>query len=384
MLIAQRFTSPVIEFLKANDYQARFGDVEVYLAREFGFCYGVDKSVKIAFETRKSYPDRRIFITAEIIHNQWINQSLRNMGIGFLQSDYIPDGTPLSALTPRDVVILPAFGAPTPLVEALKHIGCLLVDSTCGSVVHVWKRVERFAREGYTSIIHGRRRHEETDATRSRVLQCGGHYLIVRDLNDAQYVCDYMLKGGDRTAFLERFRHAVSPGFDPDRHLERVGTANQTTMMSSESLEIMQMFNRVMEIKHGPQALKDYVRSFNTICRATQDRQDAARALVEKNLDVMLIVGGFNSSNTAHLQEIGSRYCPSYHIADSDCIVSAEEIVHKPYDSREPVRVCDWLPAGPIRAGFTGGASTPDSLIGDAIKRLLELKGVELPVEFRT
>lgn len=379
MLIAQQFASPIIEYLKAHDYRAQFGPVDVRLAREFGFCYGVDKSVKIAFETRKSYPDRRIFITAEIIHNEWINQTLRDMGIEFLQSDYIPDGVPISSLTPADVVILPAFGATTPLIEEVNRIGCILVDSTCGSVVHVWKRVEKFAQTGYTSIIHGRWRHEETDATRTRVLQFGGHYLIVRDIADARYVCDYMLNGGDRAAFLKRFESAVSPGFDPDKHLERVGTANQTTMMSSESLEIMQMFNKVMEQKMGAEALKDYVRSFNTICRATQDRQDAMFELINQNLDLMIIVGGFNSSNTSHLQEIGTHHCPSFHISGRDCIISADEIVHKPFNRREPIRATGWLPAGPLRIGFTGGASTPDSLIGEVIERVLELKGASIP-----
>jgi 4-hydroxy-3-methylbut-2-enyl diphosphate reductase len=384
MLIAHQFSSPIIEYLKGHEYTVQLENVKLYLAQEFGFCYGVDKSVKYAFETRKSYPDKRIFITAEIIHNQWINEKLEDMGIQFLKSEYITDGFDLNDLTADDVVILPAFGAATPLVDQLKEIGCTLVDSTCGSVVHVWVRVERFAREGLTSIIHGRWQHEEIDATRSRVVQNDGHYLIVRDKDDAQYVCNYMLNGGNREEFLGRFAEAISPGFDPDKNLERVGTANQTTMMSSESLEIAQMFNKVMIEKNGEDSLSESVKSFNTICRATQDRQDAMADLVKNDLDLILIVGGFNSSNTSHLAEIGNHYCPSYHISDKNCIISADEITHKPHDRRIIQTTNDWLPEGPLSIGFTGGASTPDSLIGEVIERVLELKGVDIPKDFKS
>ncbi|HXG67289.1 MAG TPA: 4-hydroxy-3-methylbut-2-enyl diphosphate reductase, partial [Blastocatellia bacterium] len=283
-----------------------------------------------------------------------------------------------AGITQDDIVMLPAFGAPVGEYEDLKKIGCLVVDTTCGSVVAVLKRVERYAKEGFTAIIHGKHAHEETRATSSQATRHeGGHYLIVLDKEEAAYVCRYIVEGGDRWEFLEKFKHAHSPGFDPDMHLQRVGLANQTTMLSSESLEIAEMFREAVERRDGPQAVADRFRHFDTICTATQDRQDAVYKLVREKLDLMMIIGGYNSSNTTHLYEIASLHNPAYHISDVSCIVSAALLRHKPLGQPETATE-NWLPEGEVTIGVTAGASTPDRIVGEVIDRIARLCEPEL------
>jgi 4-hydroxy-3-methylbut-2-enyl diphosphate reductase len=245
------------------------------------------------------------------------------------------------------------------------------VDTTCGSVLNVWKNVRRYAQDGFTSIIHGKYRHEETRATASQAHHAGGHYLVVLDRAEAQIACDYIRQGVDRAGFVTRFDHACSPGFDPDRDLSRIGCANQTTMLSSESLEIGDMFREAMQQRYGAESLPDRYRAFDTICSATQDRQDAIAALLaEQRLDLMLVLGGYNSSNTCNLARICAEKLPTYHIADPDRILSAEQIRHKPVDAKHEVVAVDWLGPGPLAVGLTSGASTPDNLVEQVIRRL--------------
>ncbi|MFQ3583118.1 4-hydroxy-3-methylbut-2-enyl diphosphate reductase [Chloracidobacterium validum] len=366
--IKNDFDSVLVQLIKAAGGTHQVGRLTFRLAQEFGFCYGVDHALDLAYETHVRFPDRRVYLTGEIIHNPTVNEQLAKMGYSFLR--------PGDDVTADDIVLIPAFGAPTHELERLKNVGCLLVDTTCGSVVHVWKRVEKYAREGFTAIIHGKYDHEETEATRSRTtLYEGGKFLVVRDRAQAQDVCDYIEGRGDRERFLAKYAAVATPGFDPDRDLERVGLANQTTMLSSESLEIADMVRRAMERRYGPDELKARFRSFDTICSATQERQDAILQLIEEPLDLVIVVGGYNSSNTEHLCEIASERLPTYHINAPECLVSATEIRHKPAFSKEEATTQNWLPAGNITIGITAGASTPNKVVGDCIERIAALAG---------
>src|SRR5438034_6523050 len=241
-LLADSYHSALVERIKADDFVYRVGRLTIHLAREFGFCYGVDRAVDYAYQTRRRYPDRDVFLTGEIIHNPHVNQKLRAMGIRFL-TDAEDE---IDRLGPSDIVILPAFGVTVAMLDELDRRGCTLIDTTCGSVLNVWKNVRRYAEGGYTSIIHGKMWHEETQATASHAVQYGGQYLVVFDHAETALVCDYIRGNGDRDTFLARFARASSPGFDPDRDLEHIGLANQTTMLMTESLEIGEQIRRAM------------------------------------------------------------------------------------------------------------------------------------------
>jgi 4-hydroxy-3-methylbut-2-enyl diphosphate reductase len=392
-LIHSEYHSALVERIRARGYRLEWGDGErhttVRLAEEFGFCYGVDRAVDYAYETRAQFPGRRLFLLGEIIHNPHVNQRLTDQGIRFLRPD--ADGVfDFSGLTPDDVVILPAFGATVADFRRLQEIGCVLVDTTCGSVLNVWKRVEQYARDGYTALIHGKHLHEETRATASQALRYPeGRFLIVRDMEDTRRVTDYLEglpSAMGRAEFLDHFREKASPGFDPDLHLERIGVANQTTMLAGESLAIAAEVGRALERRFGGGAGYDHAarfRSFDTICSATQERQDAVEALVEGPEgppDVMVVIGGYNSSNTNHLAVLCARHTVTFHVADASCIDPERGTIRfKPagtaLDAPE-VEAEDWLPAGPLVVGLTAGASTPNNKIGDAVERLLRTRGL--------
>ena len=366
----QNYHSDLVEQIKAENFQFREGRLTVHLAREFGFCYGVDRAVDYAYQTRERFPDRRVFLTGEIIHNPHVNDRLRSKGIQFLT-----DAVEREPLGPHDVVVLPAFGVTTTEMQRFSSIGCVMVDTTCGSVLNVWKNVKRYSQEGLTSIIHGKVWHEETQATASYALDCpGGHFLVVLDLNETAEVCRYIREGGDRNAFLERFRDAVSPGFDPDRDLAHIGLANQTTMLMSESLQVQELLRQAIVDRYGPDEAAARFRAFDTICSATQDRQDAVVALLkDRAVDLMIVIGGYNSSNTCNLARICAQSRPTFHIADPDCLVSAAEIRHRPVGSKAEVTATGWFPAGgPVTIGLTSGASTPDNLMGAVVAKLAE------------
>ena len=365
--------SDLVDSIKNAGFRHAAGRLTIHLAREFGFCYGVDRAVDYAYQARRRFPDRHVYLTGEIIHNPHVNDQLRAQGIRFLS-----DGAhAIDALGPADVVILPAFGVTVELLASLQDRGCTLVDTTCGSVLNVWKNVKRYAEDGFTSVIHGKYWHEETRATASQALQTGSsHYLVVLDREEASLACDYIRSGGDAAAFMKRFEHAASAGFDPDRDLQRVGCANQTTMLSSESLEIGEMFRAAMRDRYGDTDLASRFRAFDTICSATQDRQDAVIALLQETpIDLMIVIGGLNSSNTFNLARICATRVPTFHIADPDGLLSATDIRHKPVDSKTEVVTAGWLPGGEVSIGLTSGASTPDNLVAAAIRRLEELAG---------
>jgi 4-hydroxy-3-methylbut-2-en-1-yl diphosphate reductase len=366
--LAENYHSELIAAIKENDYQYHAGRLTVHLAREFGFCYGVDRAVDYAYQARKRFPDRPIVLTGEIIHNPHVNAQLRAQGIRFLSDP----GEAIDALTPEDVVILPAFGITIDLLEQLERRGCTLVDTTCGSVLNVWKNVRRYTTEGFTSVIHGKFWHEETRATASQAACGGGHYLVVLNRDEADVACDYIRYGGDPRQFLAQFERATSPGFDPDRDLQRLGCANQTTMLSSESLAIAEMFRDAVRARYSDVELAARFRSFDTICSATQDRQDAVAALLDQwPLDLMIVIGGYNSSNTCNLARICEPRVPTFHIAEPAGLMSPSEIRHKPVGGKDERVSTGWLPrSGPVSIGLTSGASTPDNLVGTVIRSL--------------
>jgi 4-hydroxy-3-methylbut-2-enyl diphosphate reductase len=367
--LAASYHSALVASIKEADYRFQAGRLEVHLAREFGFCYGVDRAVDYAYQARTRFPNQTVFLTGEIIHNPHVNDKLRALGIRFLSDA----GETVDRLTSDDVVILPAFGVTIEMLQALSARGCTMVDTTCGSVLNVWKNVKRYAQDGLTSVIHGKHWHEETQATASQATQYpGGRYLVVYDKDETTYVCTYIRHGGDARAFLERFSDAASPGFDPDVDLGRIGLANQTTMLMSESIEIGEMFREAMRDRFGEEALQGRYRAFDTICSATQDRQDAViRLLADESLDLMVVIGGYNSSNTCNLAHICADHVPTYHIADPACLVSPSLIRHKPVGAPGEIDSSGWLPEnGHVRIGLTSGASTPDNLVERVVRTL--------------
>ncbi|HKW40319.1 MAG TPA: 4-hydroxy-3-methylbut-2-enyl diphosphate reductase [Gemmatimonadales bacterium] len=373
------YHSQVVDRIRALGYALTAGDVTFKLAGEFGFCYGVDRAVEYAYETRTKFPNRRVFLVGEIIHNPHVNQKLRAMGVEFLRR---PDEGEFDfgGITPEDVVILPAFGVTVRDFERLRAVGCVLVDTTCGSVLNVWKRVESYAKDSFTAVIHGKYYHEETKATSSQVTKYpGGRYVVVRDMGEAREICAYIEGAGSAERFRRLFTSKMTAGFDPDRDLVRVGVANQTTMLSGESLAIAAELRHSMARRYGETALPEHFRTFDTICSATQDRQDAVLKLIAEPLDLMVVIGGYNSSNTTHLAAICHPYAPTYHIEDASCIdPEAGAIRFRPVGGTTEERREGWLPPGRITVGVTAGASTPNNKIGETIERIAAARGVSL------
>lgn len=373
------YHSGVVDAVRAHGNRLEVGPLTFRLAQEFGFCYGVDRAVDYAYETRAKFPDRRLFLVGEIIHNPHVNAKLAAMGITFLQHD---PGAPFdfSAITPDDVVIIPAFGVTMQDFQRLRALGCILVDTTCGSVLNVWKRVESYAKDGFTALIHGKHYHEETQATASQVTKHpGGRYLVVFNMAEARLVLDVIEGRGDAAALAETFAKACSPGFDFTRDLERIGVANQTTMLSGESLGIAAEFRKSLEKRYGAEHLVEHFRSFDTICSATQERQDAVEALLQDRPDLMLVVGGYNSSNTCALAALAqSKGVRTYHIEDSDGIDPVTGAIrHQPVRTKHEVSETGWL--GEARViGITAGASTPNNKIGETIARVSAMVGADL------
>jgi 4-hydroxy-3-methylbut-2-enyl diphosphate reductase len=369
--LQKEYDSTLITQLRQNGNVLKEGDVTIRLAEAFGFCWGVDRAVSMAYETRRHFPERRIWITNEIIHNPLVNSRLKDMGIMFVP---ILDNTQkdFSVVAAGDVVILPAFGASVAEMELLESKSCEIVDTTCPWVSRVWNRVIKYEKTDFTAIIHGKYKHEETIATSSR----SKHHLIVQNLEEAKWVGDYILGLFSREQFLQKFQHAHSEGFDPDQHLQKVGIANQTTMLKGETEQIAKLFEKIMLQKYGPGELDaHFVSPGDTICDATQERQDAMFALVKEPLDVILVIGGYNSSNTGHLYEIAAEdETPAYHIDGHSRISLDNSILHYDHTSHKSVLTNPWLPDGPITIGITAGASTPDQVIAECIEKILKIR----------
>jgi len=375
-VLAANYHSTVVERLKEYGYTAQAGDIRLRLAREFGFCYGVDRAVEYAYETREKFPDRRIFLSGEIIHNPDVNGRIEKMGIRLLADGPDP-ATRYAEVQKEDVVLLPAFGVTVAEMEHLRGKGCVMVDTTCGSVLNVWKNVHYYARDSFTAVIHGKYYHEETKATASQALtHPGGRFLCVRDRAETEVVCGFIRGTVARDVFVERFQAAMSPGFDPARDLERIGLANQTTMLMSESMEVQEMLRAAMRDRYGDAEMPTRFRAMDTICSATQDRQDAVLRMLETGgLDLMIVIGGYNSSNTQALARICTEKLPTFHIKGPEGIAGTEEIRHRPVGHGSEASTMGWLPAGPLSIGLTAGASTPNNVVGEVIERLLALRG---------
>ncbi|OUL26624.1 4-hydroxy-3-methylbut-2-enyl diphosphate reductase [Nostoc sp. 106C] len=372
--LQSEYQSSLIQQIRDRNYTLEQGEVTILLAQAFGFCWGVERAVAMAYETRQHFPSDRIWITNEIIHNPSVNQRMQEMEVKFIPVN--AGKKDFSVVENEDVVILPAFGASVQEMQILHDKGCKIVDTTCPWVSKVWNTVEKHKKVDYTSIIHGKYKHEETVATSS----FAGKYLIVLNMREAEYVSNYILNGGDREEFLQKFAKACSAGFDPDKDLERVGIANQTTMLKGETEQIGKLFERTMMRKYGTTEINQHFQSFNTICDATQERQDAMLDLVQQNLDLMIVIGGFNSSNTTQLQQIAfERGIPSYHI---DCVerIKSEKFIEHRQLTGDIVIQDNWLPEGKIVVGITSGASTPDKVVEDVIERIFALKATALVI----
>ena len=379
--VLTHYRSEMVERIRANGGVIATNDLTIKLAKEFGFCYGVERAIDLAYAAKKYFsevaPHTPIYLLGEIIHNPEVNDQISNLGIQIISPK--PTDEELEQLNSGDAVIIPAFGTEVATRQKLEAHGCETVDTTCGDVMSVWKRVRQYSKENVTSIIHGKAKHEETKATTSQARAYGsGHYLVVFTLAETDYVCDYILNGGDKLEFLEKFKGAHSDGFDPDLHLRAVGVANQTTMLRGETEEVQRRFKAVMIKKYGETEVERHFRFFDTICGATQDRQDALEKLLVEPMNLLIVVGGYNSSNTSHLAEMGEAKLPTYFIKNAAKMQSDKLIVHYDQHKKQEVETRDWLPAGKINVGITAGASCPNNLIEDTIRRLFDLRGISV------
>jgi 4-hydroxy-3-methylbut-2-enyl diphosphate reductase len=375
--VLSHYRSNLVERIRANGHILSAGDLTIKLAKEFGFCYGVERAIDLAYAARRAYPDRRIFLLGEIIHNPEVNDQIKRMGIVTIAGK--PGDDEINQLRPEDIVIIPAFGTEVATRRKLEEKGCQFVDTTCGDVMSVWKRVRQYSKDSVTSIIHGKAWHEETKATSSQARASGGgHYLVVFTLAETDYVCDYILNGGNKVEFLEKFKGAYSEGFDPDIHLQSIGVANQTTMLRGETEEVQRRLKAAMAKKFGESEIQTHFRFFDTICGATQDRQDALGKLLQQPLNLLLVIGGYNSSNTSHLAEMGEAKLPTYFIKNAAKMESEKSILHYDQHKHAEIATPDWLPSGKITVGITAGASCPNNLIEDTIRRLFELRGISV------
>src|SRR3982075_2815871 len=373
--VESHYLSEIVDKIRRAGGIIKVGDTTVRLAKQFGFCYGVERAIDLAYAARKVFKDRRLFIVGEIIHNPEVNQQIASLGIKNLTGHN--KQAEISDLQPDDVVIVPAFGTELSILQQIKDRDCQIVDTTCGDVMSVWKRVRKYASESVTSIIHGKAEHEETKATSSRALGDGkGHYLVVLTLTDTDYVCDYIRHGGDKQAFLDKFRGAHSDGFDPDLHLQTIGVANQTTMLRGETEEVQRRIRQAIADRDGPERAANNFRFFDTICGATQERQDALKELLNVKMDLLLVVGGYNSSNTSHLAEMGEEKLPTYFVLNSSRLLSRDEIKHYNLHEKQEVVSHFWLPPGQVVIGITAGASCPNNLIEETLVRVFELRGI--------
>ena len=374
--VVTHYRSALVEHIRANGSKFAYGKTSVRLAKEFGFCYGVERAIDLAYAARRHFPaEQPVYILGEIIHNPHVNEQIRDMGVTFLTGSH--KAADVDELGEGDPVVIPAFGTEVGIRDELAKRGCTIIDATCGDVMSVWKRVRQNAREKVTSIIHGKAWHEETMATSSQATAFkDGHYLVVFDLDETDYVCRYITEGGDRDEFLQKFDGAYSEGFDPDVHLKAIGVANQTTMLRGETEEVQRRMRDAMITKNGEEAIDEHFRYFDTICGATQDRQDALRDLLNRPMDLLLVVGGYNSSNTSHLAEMGEAKLPTYFIKDAEEMVSAAKLNHFLQDKHEMAVAENWLPTeGDLTLGVTAGASCPNNLIEEVILRAYELRG---------
>lgn len=374
--VQDQYGSSVVDEMKENNNVIEQDGVKVYLAKDFGFCWGVERSIALSYEAVKHFPDKKIHMTNELIHNPEVNDRLGDMNVQFIEK--LEGGKKrFEAIGDGDVVILPAFGASLEEMDLLTKRNVEIVDTTCPWVSKVWNTVDTHQKKGLTSVIHGKYAHEETVAT---VSFCED-YICIKDMKEAEMVTDYIINGGDKEEFLSYFKNAISEGFDPDTMLDKVGIANQTTMYKKETRAIGQLFQKAMMTKYGPVESKEKYFEFDTICDATQERQDAISDLVdnskELDLDFILVVGGWDSSNTAHLVEIPHhKGIRTFHINRSECISPDNTITHRTVDGEIVTEPFILDMEKDVVMGVTSGASTPDSAVQDSLGVIFLLKNL--------
>jgi 4-hydroxy-3-methylbut-2-enyl diphosphate reductase len=371
-LVRQSYRCELVEELRSTGSKV-VGDVTLLIPKSLGFCWGVDRALAMVQEARVEYGARPMWLISSIIHNPRVNADLREQGIGFLRGEYSPEGA-WENLSENDVVIVPAFSATVEDMNHLRDRGVAIVDTTCPWVIKPHKRTLRYVKEGFTTVIHGTVGHEETEATCSLILSEGGHFVVVYSIQEAECLAAFIEGEANADELVGSLRSgSFSLGFDFDAHMQHLGVINQTTMLASESRAIGERLRVALSNRDGEAELENNFRDFDTICRATQDNQDAAAVVAEKNPDLYIVVGGYDSSNTKNLARVGQRLgVPSFHIEGPHCLGKQIEYRHR--SSGEILQRGNWLPSvRPLTVAFSAGASTPDTLLGEVIERLLEL-----------
>lgn len=351
-----------------------FGPIQVLVARHFGFCYGVENAIEIAYKAVEENPGKSIYLLSQMIHNPKVNADLQAMGVQFIMDTQGNQFIPWDAISEEDVVIIPAFGTTLEVEKRLAEKGVELrkYDTTCPFVTKVWKQSEKLGKQDYTVIIHGKHKHEETRATFSHSSQ-HAKSIVVRDMEEAELLGAFMLGQMELDQFHEAFSNQVSYGFNPKEDLERVGVVNQTTMLASDTLAIADYFKAVMVDKFGESEIKNhFADTRDTLCYATNDNQQATFGLLEEKADLALVVGGFNSSNTSHLVELCEKKLPTFFISSAEELVSESKIRHFDYKNKQMLSSKDYMPTkNPLRVILTSGASCPDAVVDGVLDRLL-------------
>lgn len=350
-----------------------FGPLQIYLARHFGFCYGVENAIEIAFRTVEENPGKRIYLLSEMIHNPQVNADLQSHGIVFLQDTYGKQLIPFDSITSDDIVLIPAFGTTIEIEKMLneKGIPTEKYNTTCPFVEKVWNRSEVIAKKNYTIVIHGKPNHEETRATFSHAA-VNAPSVVVKDMKETQNLAKYIAGEKEAASFYEEFKGQFSKGFDPAKDLQRVGVVNQTTMLASDTQAIADFLKQTMIEKHGEADIENhFADTRDTLCYATNDNQGAVTGMLETKADLAIVVGGYNSSNTSHLVELCEEKLPTYFINSEEKILSAKEILHYNFHNKEEILTSDYLPSTqPVKILITSGASCPDALVEGVINKL--------------
>lgn len=361
-----------------------FGSLKIYLARHFGFCYGVENAIEIAFRTVEENPGRRIFLLSEMIHNPQVNADLQAHGIQFLQDTNGKQIIPFEEITADDIVLIPAFGTTLEIEEKLKNIGIQTekYNTTCPFVEKVWNRSEVIAKKNYTIVIHGKPKHEETRATFSHAAE-NAPSVIVKDMSEAKELAKYITGEISADQFYTTFKNQYSPGFDVTKDLKRIGVVNQTTMLASDTQAIADYLKQVMIEKFSPANPEErFADTRDTLCYATNDNQTAVSGMLQTKADIAIVVGGYNSSNTSHLVELCEEKLPTYFINCEEKILSAKEILHHNFHTKEELLTMDFLPAKEtVRILLTSGASCPDALVEGVINKLVSFYPVTKTTE---
>jgi len=363
-----------------------FGPIRIYLARHFGFCYGVENAIDIAFRTIEENPDKNIFLLSEMIHNPQVNKDLEDRGVRFLQSTGGKQMIPFSELQPGDIVITPAFGTSLEIDALLKSKGIHTeqYNTTCPFVEKVWNRSGQIAEKNFTVIIHGKPGHEETRATFSHAA-AGGPVMVIRDMEEAVLLASFIRHEKDASLFFETFKNRYSKGFDPVKDLERIGVVNQTTMLASETQGIADFLRlTIQQMQGSPEQEKDavFADTRDTLCYATNDNQSAVAAMLQTTADLAIVAGGYNSSNTSHLVELCEQQLPTYFISSERKLLSENEILHFDLHQHQEILKNDYLKGNdPLKILITSGASCPDAIVESIINRLLEFYPASCSVE---